>query len=250
MFRSLRLCLYALFNQHLPFAAVTITDRLQQLSSPIICCRYRHLLPGAVITTCHLLPLLSTITCCSYHHLSPAAVIITSHLIQLRSPAICRYRHSPPATARTTYHQEHFRLLLFISTSTPLGVYPYSWTFVSIKYSLKWNKEVVANTHLFSSRVASSAAPHTKLSSSSSSDIDEASLTSLAEAEYIHPLLEGEASEGSGCRFTTKSYETGNYRGLLFKRDRSCWRCSRRSQALNINPVGTQKIGEIFVLLG
>lgn len=68
------------------------------------------------------------------------------------------------------------------------------------------SKEVIAYTHLFSSNVASSATSRAQSYSNSSSYFGEASLTTSAEADYLHPLLEVEASEGFGSRDRVKSY--------------------------------------------
>lgn len=50
-------------------------------------------------------------------------------------------------------------------------------------------------------------------------DTGEVSSTSFAEAEYFHPLLEVEASEGSQSRDSIESYETGEYLSLLCKKE-------------------------------
>lgn len=108
VFRFPHLYLYALFNYHLPSAAVTVTYYLLQLPSPVTCFRSRHPPPGAVTTICHLLSLPSPIIYCSYNHLSPTALVITCHVLPLpTSLTCCRYYHlqsrAPPFTAVLFY---------------------------------------------------------------------------------------------------------------------------------------------------
>lgn len=64
------------------------------------------------------------ITCYNGHQLPPTAVAIKSHVLLLPSRITwCQYHHLLFAAATTTYHQEHFHLLMSFSILNPLKLY-------------------------------------------------------------------------------------------------------------------------------
>lgn len=70
------------------------------------------------------------------------------------------------------------------------------------------NEEVVVDLYSLVSIATSSAPSVAQSPNASSFETAKASLSSSSEVEYLHPLLEVEASEGSESRHIVRSYET------------------------------------------
>lgn len=106
-------------------------------------------------------------------------------------------------------------MLRFFPIFNPLGVYQTAIYFHQLFYKVKI---VVTDSHLLPSKRARSAVSHRE-SFSTFSDIGEASFTSSTEAKLLQPVFEIKASESSGKCDRSKSHATGEYRGLLRKRE-------------------------------
>lgn len=115
--RSPRLHLYALVNDHLLYAAVSIIYHLVQLPPSTTSCNHHHLLSAAATINYRLLqlpPPTVTNTCCNYHLLPSAPC----HLLTLPSPTVNEFI--------TTYN------LLPLSSPTTKSTFVCSFPFLSL----------------------------------------------------------------------------------------------------------------------